>query len=35
MTSPVGAAFMGAKEGDIVQAKVPAGMIKFEILKIE
>ena len=35
MTSPVGQAFMGKKAGDIVQAKVPAGLIKFEILSIE
>lgn len=35
MTSPVGQALMGKKAGDIVQAKVPAGLIKFEILKID
>ncbi len=35
MTSPVGQALMGKKVGDIVQAKVPAGIIKFEILNIE
>lgn len=35
MSSPVGSSLMGAKVGDIVQAKVPAGMIKFEIMKIE
>jgi transcription elongation factor GreA len=35
MTSPVGQALMGKKAGDIVQAKVPAGIIKFEILKID
>ncbi|MFH1194928.1 MAG: transcription elongation factor GreA [bacterium] len=35
MSSPVGSAFMGAKVGDVVQAKVPAGIIKFEIMKIE
>ncbi len=35
VTSPVGSALMGAKEGEVVEAKVPAGLIKFEILKIE
>jgi transcription elongation factor GreA len=35
MTSPVGQALMGKKAGDIVKAKVPAGIIKFEILNIE
>ena len=35
VTSPVGAAFMGAKAGEKVKAKVPAGIIEFEILKIE
>lgn len=34
MTSPVGAALMGKKVGEIVDAKVPAGLIKFEILSI-
>jgi len=35
ITSPVGAALMGKKQGETVQAKVPAGIIKFEILEIE
>ncbi|NJD23158.1 MAG: transcription elongation factor GreA [Melioribacter sp.] len=35
ITSPVGQALMGTKIKQIVQAKVPAGLIKFEILKIE
>lgn len=35
ITSPVGSALMGAKKGDIVDAKVPAGIIQFEILNIE
>jgi transcription elongation factor GreA len=35
MTSPVGSALMGKKVGDIVPAKVPAGIIKFEILEID
>ncbi|MFZ1290546.1 MAG: transcription elongation factor GreA [Melioribacteraceae bacterium] len=35
ITSPVGSALMGGKLGQIVEAKVPAGVIKFEILKIE
>ncbi len=34
LTSPVGQAFMGKKIGDVVQANVPAGIIKFEILDI-
>ncbi len=35
ITSPVGKALMGAKKGEIVEANVPAGIIKFEILNIE
>ena len=35
ITSPVGQALMATKAGQVVQAKVPAGLIKFEILKIE
>ena len=35
ITSPVGQALMGTKIKQVVQAKVPAGLIKFEILKIE
>jgi len=35
ITSPVGKALMGAKKGEIVEANVPAGVIKFEILNIE
>lgn len=34
ISSPVGSAFMGKKEGEIVEAKVPAGIIKFKIDKI-
>ncbi len=34
ITSPVGSALMGAKKGTIVDAKVPAGVIQFEILNI-
>ncbi len=34
ITSPVGKAFMGKKEGEIVEASVPAGIIKFEIVSI-
>jgi len=34
-TSPVGSALMGAKKGTTVEAKVPAGIIKFKILNIE
>lgn len=32
--SPVGSVLLGKKVGDIVEAAVPMGMIKFEILKI-
>jgi transcription elongation factor GreA len=35
ISSPVGGALMGAKKGDIVDAKVPAGIIQFEVLNIE
>ena len=35
ITSPVGQSLMGTKIKQVVQAKVPAGLIKFEILKIE
>jgi transcription elongation factor GreA len=35
ITSPVGQALMGTKKGQVVQAKVPAGVIKFEILTID
>lgn len=34
ISSPVGQSFMGVKKGQVVQAKVPAGLIKFEILEI-
>lgn len=34
VTSPVGQALMGVKPGQVVQAKVPAGLIKFEILDL-
>ncbi|MBN1301545.1 MAG: transcription elongation factor GreA [Melioribacteraceae bacterium] len=34
MTSPVGSALMGQQVGNKVQAKVPAGVINFEILEI-
>jgi transcription elongation factor GreA len=35
ITSPVGKALLGKKEGDKVTAKVPAGLINFEIISIE
>jgi len=35
LTSPVGSALMGSKPGEIVNAQVPAGTIKFEILSID
>lgn len=34
LTSPVGKALMGSKLGETVEAQVPAGIIKFEILEI-
>lgn len=34
ISSPVGKALIGAKEGDTVQANVPAGVIKFKIIEI-
>jgi transcription elongation factor GreA len=33
--SPIGRALMGAKEGDLVSAETPGGIIKFKVLKIE
>lgn len=35
LTSPVGKALMGCKLGEIVNAQVPAGIIKFEVLSID
>ncbi len=35
ITSPVGSALMRAKKGETVEAKVPAGIIKFKILDIK
>ena len=32
--TPIGQALMGHKVGEVVEAKVPAGIIKFEILEI-
>jgi len=34
ITSPVGKALVGMAKGEIAEAKVPAGVIKFEILEI-
>ncbi|RMD48378.1 MAG: transcription elongation factor GreA [Ignavibacteria bacterium] len=33
--SPVGKALLGAKKGETVDAQVPAGVIKFEIIDVE
>lgn len=33
--SPLGAAFMGKKEGDIVEVETPKGIAKYKILEIE
>ena len=35
LTSPVGSVLIGKKVGDVVQANVPAGIIKFKILSID
>jgi len=35
ISSPVGQALMSAKVGQEVEAKVPAGIIKFQVLKLE
>lgn len=35
ITSPVGQSLMASKVGQVVQAKVPAGLIKFEIKEIQ
>ncbi len=32
--SPIGQAFLGKAVGDIVEVKVPAGIVKYEIMKI-
>jgi len=34
VTSPVGAALLNHKEKDVVEIKVPAGVLKYEIIKI-
>ena len=33
--SPIGAALLGSKKGQIVEAKVPTGVAKFKILSIK
>lgn len=33
--SPVGSALLGKKAGETVQVQVPAGLVKYEILKLE
>ncbi len=33
-STPIGKALMGCKKGDVVEVKVPAGILKFEILDI-
>lgn len=35
ISSPVGQSLMGTKIGSVVEAKVPAGVIKFEVLSID
>ena len=34
ITSPVGEAILGHKVGDIVEIQIPAGILKYEIMKI-
>ena len=34
VTSPVGAGLLGHKENEVVQIKVPAGILKYKIIKI-
>lgn len=34
-TSPIGKALIGKKEGDMVEVEVPAGKLKYKILKIK
>jgi transcription elongation factor GreA len=34
-TSPIGQGLLGKKVGDVAEVEVPAGLMKFEILKIE
>ena len=33
--SPVGRVLMGAKEGDVVEAEAPNGVLKYKVIKIE
>ncbi len=33
--SPLGKAFMGHKEGDVVEVTTPTGAVKYEIVKVE
>ena len=33
--SPIGSALLGAKKGQIVRAETPAGLIEFQVLRIE
>ena len=33
--SPIGSALLGAKKGQIVEAKIPAGVAKFKVLSIK
>ncbi len=35
ISSPVGQSLMGVKPGQVVEAKVPAGVMKFEIISVE
>ena len=35
VTSPVGKGLMGAKTGEVIKVKAPAGLLEFEILSID
>jgi transcription elongation factor GreA len=34
VTSPVGAGLLGHKEGEVAEIKVPAGVLRYKIVKI-
>ena len=34
-TSPIGRAFIGKKEGDVVNVRTPAGAREFEIIRLK
>ena len=34
LKSPIGSALLGKKEGDLVEVKVPAGLLRYKVLKV-